>query len=216
MYQLRYLSALTRAIVRGTLRVVTTSEGDRNPDWQQDQVERIGAAIRHYRGDRSSQWVSDRTAELGHRVGRTTITDMEIGRRKYAAVHEVSMIALALGVTPAHLLTFGDMPRGWVVIGPDRAVRGDMAAEWWGGKTVPTVIPPARGLDVHPEAELTALARRLSDLDRLLLAAMSSVLGDSPATSATLRDLRAQRARVIEQLSELGGNMGESNGDGEG
>jgi ATP-dependent helicase YprA (DUF1998 family) len=67
--------------------------------WQLAQTLQIGAAIRALRGRRSATWLSDATAAIGERVGRSTITDIEIGRRKYVAVHELSLVAAALGVS---------------------------------------------------------------------------------------------------------------------
>ncbi|MGW4633668.1 hypothetical protein [Nocardia sp. NPDC004415] len=48
--------------------------------------------------------MSDRTAELGWRVGRSTIADLEAGRRAKLEVPELIVLAEALGVPPAVLL----------------------------------------------------------------------------------------------------------------
>ena len=65
---------------------------------------RVARRVAQLRDPRSAQWLSDRTAELGFRVSRSVITDLENGRRKYIAVHELVLLAQALDVPPLHLL----------------------------------------------------------------------------------------------------------------
>jgi len=53
---------------------------------------------------RSAQWVTDRTEQLGCPVPRSTIADLEIGRRKHVLLSELIALAAALGVPPALLV----------------------------------------------------------------------------------------------------------------
>jgi len=53
---------------------------------------------------RSAQWVADRTGQLGCPVPRSTIADLEIGRRKHMLLSELIALAAALGVPPALLV----------------------------------------------------------------------------------------------------------------
>lgn len=71
--------------------------------WSDDWTKEIATEIRHLRGDRSAQWLSDRTDELGHRVTRSIITDLETGRRKYISLAELTVLAAALDTYPIAL-----------------------------------------------------------------------------------------------------------------
>ena len=109
-------------------------------DWAQAQVRGIGAAIRANRGGRSAKWISDKTEELGLRISRSTLTDIEIGRRKYVAVHELSLIAAALGVSPCDLLTRVEPPMDRIEFLPSQTASAQQVAKWWVG----TVADPLR------------------------------------------------------------------------
>ncbi|WP_078309191.1 MULTISPECIES: helix-turn-helix domain-containing protein [unclassified Mycobacterium] len=74
------------------------------PSWAEDQAAQIAAEVRRLRGKRSAQWLSDRTAELGHTVTRSVITDLENGRRKYVTIAELIVLAAALNTYPIALL----------------------------------------------------------------------------------------------------------------
>ena len=78
--------------------------------WGPDISRQVAAQIRELRGDRSGQWLSDRTAELGHRVSRTTISELENGKRSTVALDAVIVLAAALGVPVAHLIYPPDGP----------------------------------------------------------------------------------------------------------
>lgn len=77
-------------------------------DWAEGLASRVAREIAKRRETRSAQWLSDRTRELGCRVSRSVITDLENGRRKYVAVHELIMLAEALSVAPLDLLYGND------------------------------------------------------------------------------------------------------------
>lgn len=103
-------------------------------DWADQHAARIAATIRRLRGRRSGQWLSDRTAELGHRVSRTTISELENGKRKYISTAELCILAWALKVPPVNLL-FPDLPDGPVELLPDMTVKSIVAATWFSGET---------------------------------------------------------------------------------
>lgn len=77
-------------------------------DWAEGTAARVAREITRLRDKRSAQWLSDRTAELGFRLSRSMITDLENGRRKYIAIHELIMLAQALSVAPLELLYGND------------------------------------------------------------------------------------------------------------
>jgi hypothetical protein len=73
-------------------------------DWSTEQAEVVGSVIKRLRGGHSGQWLSDRTHELGYRVARTTISELENGKRKYISVAELIVLAQALDTAPVVLL----------------------------------------------------------------------------------------------------------------
>jgi transcriptional regulator with XRE-family HTH domain len=73
-------------------------------DWSAEQAKTVGAEIKRLRGGQSGQWLSDRTFELGYRVARTTISELENGKRKYISVSELVVLAQALETAPVVLL----------------------------------------------------------------------------------------------------------------
>lgn len=79
------------------------------PDWHEETTRRIATEIRRLRGNRSAQWLSDETAELGFRVSRSTISDMEVGRRSRLELVELLALAYGLRVPPLSLI-YPDTP----------------------------------------------------------------------------------------------------------
>lgn len=73
-------------------------------EWAVDHAARIAAEVKRLRGSRSGQWLSDRTAELGYRVSRTTISELENGRRRYVTTAEIAVLAEALETAPIALI----------------------------------------------------------------------------------------------------------------
>ncbi len=72
--------------------------------WPDEMTARIAAEIKHLRGERSGQWLSDRTDELGHRVSRSTISEIETRRRKSITIADLIILAAALDTTPLALI----------------------------------------------------------------------------------------------------------------
>jgi hypothetical protein len=101
--------------------------------WPDEMTTRIAAEIKRLRGDRSGQWLSDRTAELGHRVSRSTISEIETGRRKSITVADLILLAWALRVPPIRLL-YPKLPDGPVEVVPGRSEPSIRAATWFSGE----------------------------------------------------------------------------------
>jgi hypothetical protein len=74
--------------------------------WGEAMANRVGEMIRTRReaDDKSGQWLSDRTAELGNRVSRSTISELETGRRKSITIEDLIVLAAALRIAPLILL----------------------------------------------------------------------------------------------------------------
>lgn len=173
--------------------------------WQQEQTNRVGQAIRALRGTRSVTWVSDETEKLGCRVTKALITDMEIGRRKYVAIHEISVLAAALGVTPVILLTWGDMPDAEVEVLPDRRARAETVAAWWGGEMMGELIPAGQGLPRDQDtSELMHLTRQRQDTKKLLFRARLRTIDDTtPLDKRLLAELRERLESLEKRIGEL-------------
>lgn len=101
--------------------------------WADEQAARIGQTIKALRGKRSGQWLSDTTAEVGHRVSRTTISEIENGKRKSVSTAELAVLAEALEVPPMYLL-YPNLPDGEVEILPGQLRTSTEAWEWFAGE----------------------------------------------------------------------------------
>lgn len=181
--------------------------------WQLEQVERVARAIRSLRGEMSAQMLSDRTAELGHRVTRAIIADLETGRRRYVTVHELAMIAAALGVTPPVLLYWGLIPDGDTELIPGRTVSAMEAVSWWGGYPLNPFSDAARSLprDEPRSAELLAAARERLRLRDILIRSRIGGLAGGDADPAILPVIRDQLAGAVRRIRDLGGVLREDN-----
>jgi hypothetical protein len=101
-------------------------------DWAQAMTNRIAAQIRELRGKRSVQWLEGRTIELGSRVSRSTISELETGQRKTITLADVIVLAAALEVPVIDLI----YPGTWntaVNLLPGVRVSKAEAAEKFGG-----------------------------------------------------------------------------------
>src|ERR1700738_5217311 len=114
-------------------------------NWSDEVTARIAGEIRRLRGDRSGQWLSDRTADLGYRVSRSTISEIETGRRKSITVTDLILLAWALRVPPVQLL-YPNLPDGKVEIVPGEKVPSIVAAQWFSGEIIrePESLSPAQ------------------------------------------------------------------------
>lgn len=101
--------------------------------WEAEQAARIGAAVKELRGKRTGQWLADRTTELGMKMTRQTITDLENGRRRYVTTAELAVLAAALNTAPIALLYPGPYDRRIEVLpGVDWPQEID-AVQWFSG-----------------------------------------------------------------------------------
>ncbi|MDR1633994.1 MAG: helix-turn-helix domain-containing protein [Bifidobacteriaceae bacterium] len=143
------------------------------------QVGRSIAAARTAKG-LSAQALSDRLGDLGHELGRATISQLEHGQRD-VKLADVLAIAAALDVPPVTLV-FDPEAQATVEAVPERRVATRQAVAWWRG----SAALPSEGLGV-PEwlaeegRRLNAIGQpvrgRLSPLDRkLALEALEDLL----------------------------------------
>ena len=81
-------------------------------EWPGSWSAQIGSRIRTLRNaaGMSAQKVSDRCTDLGFPIPRSTIANIESGRKEALPIHEIAVLAAALDVAPAALLFPVDAP----------------------------------------------------------------------------------------------------------
>jgi transcriptional regulator with XRE-family HTH domain len=103
-------------------------------DWARTTTSRAAGEIKRRRGEHTVQWLSDRTADYGHRISRSRISDLERGSRGGAlGVAELIVLAKALGVPPV-VLVFALGRERTVELLPDTEVDTWAAAKWFTGE----------------------------------------------------------------------------------
>ena len=175
---------------------------DMAKDWAVDQAARIGGEIRRLRGSRSGQWLSDRTHELGYRVPRTTISELENGKRKYVSTAELAILARALDTAPITLLY--PPPYGAEVeILPGETSTNWVAVEWFSGRT-------ARYGDID---DMSTYERNLAPLRAAVkIADLKRRRMRLTATLANVDD-EAMRVMLLDEVNEIQSEIDELSGD---
>ncbi|TCJ68724.1 UNVERIFIED_ORG: hypothetical protein EDC92_1485 [Dietzia maris] len=168
---------------------------------------RIGTTISHLRVERSVQWLADETKGLGHHVSRTTLWELEAGKRKNISVAELLIIAAALEVPPLSLV-FPELPDGVVRALPDTPMTSFDAIRWASGEgdlptrpweLVPLSLDPDDFLDedeLPDELPATQLYKYDSDPDRFLRHPNTELL-------ALCRQYAALNQRTSNRMMEL-------------
>jgi hypothetical protein len=191
-------------------------------DWAEEQAHRVAQEVRRLRGKRSTQWLSDRTAELGYRVSRSVVADLENGRRRYVTTAELIVLALALKTAPIALMYPAPYWDSIQVFpgGESPEVSKMWAAQWFSGSTdldLDVVRMPLIDQQNY-QSHLLALARarKAFALDerkqelvaRLALRRRAKRSGDAEVTDEEIDEMIADITDLegrIEELKRLGG-----------
>ena len=143
-------------------------------NWDEGSTQRIGGVVRQLRTGRgwSAKALADRTTEIGHSVGRATISELETGKRRNVSVAELVALAAALDVPPVALL-YPDLPDGEVEVLPGFDVSHIEAVQWFSGEAVLRQDSRDFDTDRRREAgvEQVQASRRLNQLRHALAAA---------------------------------------------
>jgi transcriptional regulator with XRE-family HTH domain len=103
-------------------------------EWSADLTRSIAKNMRRCR--KAKRWSARELSEtcdiLGFPVPRTTISDLENGRRLFLSVAELLILARALEVSPAELVFPQDQDE-YVWVSPEEPALSVKAAKWWGG-----------------------------------------------------------------------------------
>jgi transcriptional regulator with XRE-family HTH domain len=102
--------------------------------WELEQARRVGAEVQRLRKEskRSAQWLSEKTEQLGLKITRQAITDLENGRRRYVTTAELVILAIALNAAPVTLVYPGPYTNR-VELAPGVEAPEILAAEWFSG-----------------------------------------------------------------------------------
>jgi len=175
-------------------------------DWAVDQAERVGRELKRLRGRRSGQWLSDRTADLGYRVPRTTISELENGKRKYVSTAELAILARALDTAPVALL-YPPPYQGGIEVLPGQSSTSWSAAEWFSGMS-DGAERVALADDVEAYARNLAplrAAARISGLTTRKQRLMDAIVGADEAVQAAMLDAINGVQDDIDRLTDAAG-----------
>jgi len=142
------------------------------PSWAKDTTARIAATVKAQRGKRSTQWLAERTAEMGHPISRTAISNLEVGRKRAVDVPELVVLARALGVPPV-LLLYPAISAGEVEVLPGHRTSSWSAVQWFAGRAPYTAMDQTQKVFVdfgayEDGARLIRLAQQDEELQRQL------------------------------------------------
>ncbi|GFG71854.1 hypothetical protein MSEN_35740 [Mycolicibacter senuensis] len=154
--------------------------------------------VQRLRKPRSAQWLADRTAELGLKMTRQAIADLENGRRRYITTAELFVIAFALGTSPAMLLFGHALVDGEVEVLPNLKTSAIHAAQWFSGEQPLLLIDVVGGYSENNRA--LADGRELEDYRRPLVTTARSD-ADPEAWEAWKR-MVVERVRAREAVED--------------
>ena len=183
-----------------------------NKPWARETTERVASELKRLRAEHTVQWLSDRTAELGHRISRSRISDLERGDRGGPlGVAELIVLAKALRIPPL-LLLYPAMSAGEVEVLAGHRASSRQAAQWFSGHA------PYRATDDGGQAivdaagyEEGAWLLRLADQEEELLRLLEEIETVRLHTNELMKNMRerdgaAARLRdVRRQMESLGG-----------
>lgn len=101
-------------------------------DWQKEMTQAIGRRVKKLRGKTTVLGLQKRTEELGFRVSRSAISELETGKRNSISVAELLVLAAALEVPPLFLI-WDNYPEGEAEMLPDFRVEAFDAHQWASG-----------------------------------------------------------------------------------
>ncbi len=171
--------------------------------WPDEVTTRIASEIKRLRSevlDISGQALSDRTDKLGHRVSRSTISEIESGRRKSITVADLVILAAALDTVPIALIYPGPYDADIRAL-PKAELPQIWAVRWFAGelRTISEVPFDSKGHTVripHPKV----YRDNLEDLENARAAAQ---LHDRKATLwRELNRLRRQKMSGEREVSD--------------
>jgi transcriptional regulator with XRE-family HTH domain len=208
---------------------------DKEIPWPLAWSAQLGTRIRALRdaAGLSAQKLSDRCEEFGFPIPRSTIANIESGRKEAIPVHEVAVLAAALGTSPASLLFPLDEPVTVPVL-PGVSLHPFEGWTWFSGNAwmynshLPPSLGPGRASMGNDEimavqirlAELinawTTMRRTVNRMDQIALSGSQSDASKSIRDSleklegemtSALEYLRAHNVQPPQVAEELAANL---------
>jgi hypothetical protein len=157
--------------------------------WEMEHAAAIGRAIKKQRGRWPAIWLERRTEQLGLKMTRQAIADLESGRRRFVTTGELLVLASALNTSPIALIypDPSDKPDNLVEVLPGTEVTGFKAAQWFSGHHK-DISEAAIEPDPEEDGDAAESARRRAALNSELLNGWRQ-----------LDELHQRRARVTAQ-----------------
>ncbi len=168
--------------------------------WGEAHAHRVSEEIRRLRGSRSAQWLAGRTAELGHPVSRSVITDIENGRRRYITVSELLVIAAALDTAPIALLYPGPYDDETAEVLPHVNATELQAVQWFSGEDEPSLLS-ADQQQFDRNMKRLRIARRLHELEGEKSRYVKALLGPPDDKADLERRLGVHIERIVDALT---------------
>jgi hypothetical protein len=184
--------------------------GDMSKDgWAAQQAVTIGEEIRQLRGGRSGQWLSDRTAALGYRVTRTTISELENHKRKYVTTAELMVLARALNTTPIALLYPRPLSGDSIEMLPGSKASKTVALQWFSGEVdVPSPWVCDNPDEYRANLEPVEAARKVSELEQQKFTLMKVFSGRSEDKWDEASNVVPEISRIQREIDRLRGTDG--------
>jgi transcriptional regulator with XRE-family HTH domain len=164
-----------------------------------DAVRQRVRELRERRGW-SAQALADRCQDLGLPFTRDIITSIELGRRKAVDVDELLALALALGVSPTHLLVPADP---WpYAVGlhrfAERGEEGVTVLDWLTGSLPLDGDDDGLWRDAHPdwtlaERRLVERIERMREMNTRAEAFVAAARSERPSSGVSRRASRGKR-----------------------
>ena len=131
--------------------------------WEVEQAHQVGREIQRLRkaAGLTAQELGDRAGELGLKMTRQAISDLENGRRRYITTAELTVIAYALNTSPAALIYLPSLADGRIELLPDTYVTAAQGLQWFGGAGPDLAADPPAYTDHN---EPLALSRSRDEL----------------------------------------------------
>lgn len=177
-------------------------------NWQKEMTDAIGQQVKTLRGDHTAVWLADRTEELGMKVSRSAISDLEGGRRRSISVAELMVLAAALEIPPAMLL-FPGYPYGRVEALPGVDLLTNEAVNWFSG-----AMKYGGELNSFNRQRFSRLYHLTEEREQTLNA-LTRLAGDpdSDRMESALDQFKRRLIDIEKEIVELGGTVsGAGNG----
>jgi len=147
--------------------------------------------------------LADRTQELGYGISRTTISELENGKRKYVTVAELVVLAAALDTAPILLLYPGPHDRVINVL-PHIHAPELQAAAWFSMADSSALLPAELPNDADAFAANTKrlrIAIEIAQLEAEKESAVRLVLGPADKREQAEQRLGVHMVRVVDGLT---------------